>query len=422
MKKICIISNRHISYNPRVLKEADALHNAGYLVVVVTVNNHHQQGLFDSELMKERSWSLITVNFRKSVTKEKMNWIKLSLKNKIYIQLKRISLGHGIAEKAADKAYSSLKEIAVNEKADLYISHHAETLGIAYSAARINKAKWGFDAEDFHSGMDESYSHAGEKELIEFIESKYLKRCKYITASSRGIGEAYKKKYNLLQTYTVILNSFPLVPLQIKKVAYPIKFYWYSQVIGPTRGLEQLVIACGKLKGRFELHLRGTLQSDDFKSLLLKLGKENNVESKIYFHEPIIADQIIANAVQFDVGLALESNTSLNRNFCVPNKIFAYLMSGLAIVGNDTFGQKDIFKYFPDAVKQCKMNDIESLTTSMQYFIDNPEQLQFAKKSARQAAEQHFNWELESNKFIKTIEGILENEKNFNHFTTLPTI
>ena len=422
MKKICIVSTRHISYNPRVLKEADTLHNAGYSVVVVTINNHHLQSRFDEELMKERSWSLRTVNYRKSVKKERMRWLKLSLQNKILGQLRKISLKYGIAEMVADKAYNSLRKIAIKEKADLYIAHHVETLGIAFSAAKINNAKWGFDAEDFHSEMEDSYSHSGEKKLAEFLENKYLHQCDYFTASSRGIGEAYKKKYNLKQHFTVILNSFPLVPLHIKQVNYPIKFYWYSQVIGPTRGLEQLIIACGKLRGHFELHLRGTIQNESYKSLLLKLAIENGVQDKIYFHEPILAEQIISNAVQFDVGLALEYETSLNKKFCVANKIFAYLMSGLAIVGTDTFGQKNIFTHFPGAVKICKMDNSIDLAKAMQYFIDYPDQLEMAKKSARQAAEQEFNWEKESSKFLKTIEGIIENEKSFNHFTPLPTI
>jgi len=422
VKKICIVTTRHISYNPRVLKEADALYNAGYSVVVVTINNHHLQRQFDEELMKERLWSLVTVNFRKSVKGEKMKWLKLSLQNKILGQLRRFSLKYGIAEMVADKAYNSLRKKAIDEKADLYIAHHAETLGIAYSAAQINKAKWGFDAEDFHSEMEDSYSHCAEKSLIEFLENKYLHRCDYMTASSKGIGEAYKKKYNLVQDFTVILNSFPVVSIQIKPISNSIKFYWYSQVIGPTRGLEQLILACGKLKGQFELHLRGTIQSDSYKSLLLELADKNGVQDKIYFHKPILADQIIPNAVQFDVGLALEYETSLNKKFCVANKIFAYLMSGLAIVGTDTFGQKDIFKYFPDAVKLCQMENADDLAKAMQYFIDYPEQLELAKKSARLAAEQEFNWEMESYKFLKTIEGVLENEEDINHFTTLPTI
>src|SRR5690606_17391911 len=183
----------------------------------------------------------------------------------------------------------------------------------------------------------------------------------------------------------------PIVPVALKTVGYPIKFYWYSQVIGSTRGLEQLIVACGRLTGEFELHLRGTLQSNNFKTLLLTLAKDNKVDKRIYFHEPILAEQIISNAVQFDVGLALESHTSLNKKFCVANKIFAYLMSGLAILGTDTFGQKDIFKHFPRAVRECQMDNPQSLASAMQYFIDHPDKLEMAKNAARQAAILEFN-------------------------------
>src|SRR5690606_9054667 len=124
------------------------------------------------------------------------------------------------------------------------------------------------------------------------------------------------------------------------------------------------------------------------------------------FHEPILSEKLILNANQFDVGLALETDISTNRNVCITNKIFCYLMAGLAIIGTDTFGQKDIFRHFSNAVKECKMNDVEELAKSMQYFIDHPDKLEMAKNAARQAALQEFNWEAESKKFIKTIEGI----------------
>ena len=71
VKKICIVTTRHISYNPRVLKEADAFFSRGYEVSVVTVNNHHDQRRFDKELMQTRAWNLVTVNFRKEVSSEK---------------------------------------------------------------------------------------------------------------------------------------------------------------------------------------------------------------------------------------------------------------------------------------------------------------------------------------------------------------
>ena len=410
VKKICIISTRHISYNPRVLKEADALYCSGYKVVVVTVNNHNLQSMFDEELMKERSWSLITVNFRRSVKREKLKWLILSFQNKIYNQLKKISLRNDIAEKAAEKAYSSLKKLAINEKADLYIVHHAEALGIGFHAAKKNNSKWGFDAEDFHTGMNKADEPSDKDFIIPFLEEKYLPTANYITAASKGIAEAYKKKYRLSQKINVILNVFPHEQLSATSVASPVKFYWYSQVIGPTRNLEQLMLAAGKLKGSFELHFRGSFHNEEYKLLLLKLAAEYGLENNIFFHEPIMAERLIIDASQFDIGLALESDVSINRNVCVTNKIFCYLMAGLAIVGTDTMGQKDIFTHFPGAVKECKMNDEVDLAIAMQYFIDHPGQLAMAKKTARGAAEQQFNWECESKKFLMTIQNVLTDQ------------
>lgn len=408
-QKICIVSTRHISYNPRVLKEADTLNKAGFMVTVVTINNHELQNKFDQLLMKNRQWKLVTVNFRKSIKKEKLRWIVLSLQNRFFNILKKITVHRQIAEKAADKAYSLLKKAAIKQKADLYIAHHAEALGAAYAAAKINNAKWGFDAEDFHSGMSENFNQQNESQLLSFIEKKYLPKCNYITAASKGIGEAYKNKYRLQQQPSTILNVFPKMDQEPSIVQPPIKFYWYSQVIGPTRNLELLMNAAGKLRGDFQLHLRGSFHSQEYHVYLQNLIRENNITEHVYFHKPIIAEEIISEATAYDVGLALESAISINRNICVTNKIFSYLMSGLAIVGTDTYGQKDIFTKFSEAVKECKMDDEEGLAEAMQYFIDHPDQLTLAKTAARKAAINQFNWETESEKLLNTIEMVLRN-------------
>ena len=83
MKKICIVTTRHISYNPRVLKEADSFYANGYDVVVVTINNHSAQRKFDEQLMLSRKWKLSTVDFRKEVREEKNRWLYLSVKQRI---------------------------------------------------------------------------------------------------------------------------------------------------------------------------------------------------------------------------------------------------------------------------------------------------------------------------------------------------
>ncbi len=406
VKKICIITTRHISYNPRVLKEADAFFNRGYAVTVVTINNDSRQHRFDREIMQNRRWTLKTVNFRRDEKAEKKYWLYLSLGQKNYTALSRITYRFGIAERAALKGFAALKKLALKQKADFYIAHHAEALGIAYAAAKANGGGFGFDAEDFHSGMNESAAVSIEDKLVAFIETKYLPRCTYLTAASKGIGEAYAKKYGL-PLHSTILNVFPKENLQKNSSGGPVKFYWYSQVIGPNRSLETLLEAASLITLPFELHLRGSFHSDEYKKMLEAMIVQRNLGNKVFFHSPILAEHIITDAAQYDVGLALESGISVNRNICVTNKIFSYLMSGLAIVGTDTEGQKDIFKEFNQAVCICQQNNKADLVRAMNVFLQNPNDLVIAKEAARKAAMERFNWEAESERLIAGFEAEL---------------
>lgn len=415
MKKICIVTTRHISYNPRVLKEADAFFSRGYMVTVVTVNNHQQQSLFDIELMQTRRWHLKTVSYRKEVLHEKRRWFFFSLKQKFFAFLSNFTYRMGIAERASLKGYDALKKLAVSQKADIYIAHHAEALAIAYAAAKKHNASFGFDAEDFHSGMNESAMPSKEEAIISYLEEKYLPHCRYITAASKGIGEAYARKYTLSIPDT-ILNVFPKQIVASRIPNTPVRFYWYSQVIGPNRSLETLVEAAGKINYPFEIHLRGSFHSEEYKKALKSLIEEAGLSEKFFFHQPILAEDIISEAANYDVGLALESDISMNRNICVTNKTFSYLMSGLAIVGTDTYGQKDIFQQFSDAVCLCRQNDATDLSRAMSFFLENPEKLQLAKTRARGAAEESFNWEAESEKLIAGLEKTLNYKSRTKSF------
>jgi glycosyltransferase involved in cell wall biosynthesis len=406
MTKICIVTTRHISYNPRVLKEADALSAAGYEIVVVTVSNSDRQAAFDEELMKRRSWRLRTVNFRKERTGERGYWLYLSVKQRVSLVLSRISYRGGIAERAVEKAFDALTALATDEKADMYIAHHAEALGAAYRAARRNGACFGFDAEDFHTGMNETGRVSVQDKLVEYLERKYLSRVNYMTAASTGIGEAYRKKYGVRQPLTT-LNVFPYEELPAGVVGDPVKFYWYSQVIGPNRGIELLLEAASRISLPFEIHLRGSLYSEEYRDRLKAKYDGFGLWDRVYLHEPILVEGLIADANRFDVGLALESDISVNRDICVTNKVFSYLMSRLLIIGTDTEGQKEMFGHFPRASRICGMRDAGELAAAMEYFIIHKDQLLEGKKAADTAVRQTYSWELESRKLVGYIEEAL---------------
>ncbi len=269
--RICIISNQHISYNPRVLKEADALTEAGYNVKVITVCNNSEQHRFDQELMASRKWEIKTVNYRRGYGAETVRWFWTGFRKRLFEKLsEKLTFSYRFAERAHGREYDELTHLACQYPADLYIAHHAQALGAAYRASKKYHASFAFDAEDFHTGEFQDANSATVKR-IEYLEKKYLPHCNYITAASENIAQALAQKYSIQQPET-ILNVFPLESLQVagdrsQGAGRKPSLYWYSQVIGPGRGLEQVVLAMNQLDTPCQLHLRGTLFNDFDKNL-----------------------------------------------------------------------------------------------------------------------------------------------------------
>jgi glycosyltransferase involved in cell wall biosynthesis len=286
-----------------------------------------------------------------------------------------------------------------------------EALGAAYAASRKHNAFFAFDAEDFHSGELPDGRDAKQRARIEYLESKYLPLCDYITAASDGIADALAEKYNISRP-EVILNVFPLEPLpsehqerRTENQEPVIKLYWYSQVIGPGRGLEETILALNKLYWPCQLHLRGQLL-DDFDTTLRGMAHESGSKGKLFLHQPAPPEDLVHLAAEHDIGLALETGESRNRLLCVTNKLFVYMLAGLAIVATDTPGQATIMNQAPGAGMTCHMRNPESLAEAIGKLISNPAKLAEGRKASRQAAEQRFNWDIEKKKLVRIVEKL----------------
>lgn len=429
--RICIVSSKHVSYNPRVVKEADALSAAGHAVTVVTVCNNVEQGNLDQEVLRTRHWRLRTVNYRRLGLREGFLWLLTGVRQRLFRSLSAVTCRFGVAERVQGREYAELKRLACSVPADLYIAHHVEALGPASAAALKHDARLAFDAEDFHSGMyvtptgtasegsleqsvaallasAASHPKTRVQRCVEYLEQKYLPRCDSVTAAADGIAVSYALKYQLPRP-TTVLNVFPLEELDVRACATdseqaPIKLYWYSQVIGPGRGLESAVRALPLITRPCELHVRGTPQAD-FVTGLRALADELGVSGRLFFHPPCSPNDLVAEAARYDIGLALEHAIELNRLICLTNKIFTYMNAGLAVVATDTPAQRQIMAEVPDAGILCRMNDAGSLALAIDRLIAAPDPLMAAKVAARRAAVTRFNWEAEAEKLVVLAES-----------------
>jgi len=402
-KKICLITTGQPSTNPRLVKEADALVEAGYEVVVLAVFYIAWANEADKHFYVNKDWKLVFVGG--SPDKDKFLYFLTRVRYKIAKILFRSGLSEIVAYAAASRATPELIRQAVKTKADLYIGHNLGALPAAVAAARKNDAKAGFDAEDFHSEEMDDVRH---QRIVEFFEHRCLPQCDYITAASGPIAQAYAQKYGFPEP-VAILNVFPLKFLQegAKQSNPDLLLYWFSQTIGPGRGLEDVIEAMGKVKKKVHLYLQGQI-SPDYRSQLTALAVQNGVpENKIHFLSPCPPDDLFKSAAQFDVGLAIEFSKPLNKDLCLPNKILTYLLAGLSVIATETKGQRPIIESIGKAGWMYPAGDIGSLAARIEFLCENREELKNSKSEALKQAREKYNWDIEKKKFLRIIGDVV---------------
>jgi glycosyltransferase involved in cell wall biosynthesis len=320
--------------------------------------------------------------------------------------------GSWLGDRALARVTPELLAEATRYKADLYIAHYTGALMAAVLAAKKNRSRLAFDAEDFESGYYDGDRGAQKIDrLIEDVERNYLRECCYITAASPGIAAAYQEKYGIPRP-TSILNVFSLAdrPAQFRIAASggPMRLYWFSQTIGAGRGLEDVIRGMGRLPDcDVELHLRGLARPDHWKHLQ-ELAAANGVRADaIVLHAPAPPEEMIRVAAEFDVGLALEQPVNLNRDICLTNKIFSCLLAGNAIAATATTAQKPIIERIGKAGFLYAPGDIDALANGLRRWSQDREQLQQARREAWSWGTDSFNWDVEKKKFLNLVGGVL---------------
>lgn len=302
----------------------------------------------------------------------------------------------------ARPAYFLIRE-AKKHKADLYIAHNLGALPAAAIAAKKHKKPNGFDAEDLHRFEISDDKHSEPYKITKTLEDKYIPLTTYFSASSSQIAGFYKTLYPSLNPL-VVLNVFNKKNISLAKPGNPLKLFWFSQTIGPSRGIEDAVKALGTLnKNDFELHLLGHRPASN--ELFFEELTSANVNIK--FHDPIAPDDIIHFASQFDVGLALEPGFSTNNQLALSNKIFSYMQAGLAIVASETKTQHEFMGENPAIGTTYPIGDVLALAKIISAYHQQPEKLTACKEASLKLAHSRYNWETESQEFLKLIKETL---------------
>lgn len=407
-KKIVILSSGQPSANPRLKKEALALSLAGFNVTVLYCPLSPWADEFDRSLFQlhpEIVW--IKVGFH--AVQEKWGYLFARIRQKYYQILYKL---FGNFRDAAIRSTVMFSQELVTEgkkiKADLYIGHNLGALPAVIKAASANQAKAAFDFEDFHRGENMTGSMHSKKVIQ--IEKKYVPGLTYSTAASPLIAKAYAAEFPEL-SITAVNNYFTLAYaiteprlLPVK----PLKLFWFSQTVGKNRGLETVIMAMGKLpKEYIALSILGNC-SISMKNYFQSIATGHDLDPAcLHFLEPVDESEIVTIASDHHIGLACEETELLNRELCLTNKIFMYLLAANAILFTNTRAQSLLLKENPGIGRLYNEKEPTALAVLFNEYFADPDLLLQHRNNTLLLAKTTMNWEMEQHILIQRVKDVL---------------
>jgi glycosyltransferase involved in cell wall biosynthesis len=403
-KNILIFTSSHLCRNPRVYKEACALGNAGYDVTVLTMATHRRFSAQDQTLLAGAPFKLKLIDYTAQNQSVQLSYFfQRCCVRLAKALLKRIKIE---TPYCLGPAQPLVNAALAETGADLTILHTEIPIWAAKSLVRRGR-KIAVDLEDWYS-EDLLYADRTTRpiKLLHASETFALHHAVYTSTTSRSMAAAVADNYGC-PSLAVIRNVFPLEtqfrqqePL---KSAVP-SFIWFSQTIGPGRGLELFLSAWCQMKYESNISLLGDLRPGYDITLRERLTEQQNTRLKFI---PLVSPTVLPKVLRsHDIGLALEPKWPRNKDLTISNKIFQYLNSGLAVVATDTAGQSEVFQGVGNIGLLVEAHETSLLAKALDSLVTNRDRLNDMQRAARDAACSVYCWEKERLVLLDLVERV----------------
>jgi glycosyltransferase involved in cell wall biosynthesis len=309
---LSVVLNNFIN-DSRVLKEGRSLISAGYDVHIVAL---HEDGLHEYE------------------TLEKLNINRIKLKSRGWPTWKPMKI-----IKYLEFLYRTVKRY--RNKVDIIHCNDLDALpvGVLLKKTSKNNIKIIYDAHEYET--ETNGSKGIEKKLKKWLERILIRYADQVITVSESIAHEYAKLYSIPQPH-LVLNC----PYYRKTKKQNI----FREQLNIRDDQTIFLYQGGLIKGRgIELILEVFSQFKDDKNVLVCMGygplesmiQEKEINSPtIFFHPAVSPEVLLKYTSSADYGIAFIEDTCLSYRYCLPNKIFEYLMAGLPVLASNLYEMK----------------------------------------------------------------------------------
>lgn len=355
----------NLVFNPfvndsRVLKESTSLSNNGYEVEVIA---HLNKNLSEEE--KKHNFTIKRFSYLDRTVTKSMFYKLLA-----YI-------------KYAVKCISYCKNFDCLHCNDL----NTLPIGVIIKLFLNKKVKVIYDAHEYET---EVHGLSGvKKRIIYFLEKSLIRYADKVITVSDTIAIAYAKLYNI-EKPKLVLNTPNLQKIDKQNlfreelsIGEKDTIYLYQGGLSSGRGIEIILKAFEQIEDKSKVVIfmgYGALER-----LVKKYACENK---NIYFKEAVNPDVLLNYTCSADYGISLIEDTCLNYRFCLPNKVFEYIMANLPLIVSDLPEMRKLVEEYNVGV--AVEGTVEGLVKGIEYdrCIDK-KQLEVNLKKVQEI----YNWE-----------------------------
>jgi glycosyltransferase involved in cell wall biosynthesis len=401
--RILIITNGHLCRNPRPLKEAYTLGCAGYDVTVLGVRDHAASEIPDRDLLQGAPFRHESVDMLPGFATGRVTVFRRRL---LLWAARRAAAKTGLPTIHALGPAGALLRHARLLPADLTIVHNevphwvgTRLLGDGRHVAA--------DFEDWHS-EDLLPAQRAQRPLglLRRVEQTLLTQAVYTTTTSHALAAALHARYGG-RFPVVITNSFPLQRDPHSGLpGVPPSFLWFSQTLGPGRGLEIFLESWVRTAVSSRLVLLGEPSAGFAEKVRNRLPPER--QTSVSLLPPVPPTALPALIASHDIGLALERTEIPSRDLTITNKILQYLNAGLAVMASDTAGQREVLARAPDAGLLVNLSDVAATAAALDQLLGDRAELMRRQQAARRLAEEVYCWEKESPRLLSLVAEALQ--------------
>lgn len=289
----------------------------------------------DSRVLKE-SMSLSSHNYHVEVIAHLDRNLRKTQKQENFI-VKRFSyLDRTVTKSKLSKlkAYITYvkKSVSYCKNFDILHCNDLNTLPIGVIIKKFyNKdTKIVYDAHEYETEMNSL--HGMQKNMVKILEKYFIKYIDKMITVSDGIANEYVTLYDIKKP-SLVLNTPRYKEISKKNIfreTFGIKQYQtiflYQGSLNKGRGVEVLVNAFKELDTDSVIVFMGYGPLE--KMIKAQAGKHQN----IYFHKAVRPDILLDYTSSTDFGISTIEDTCLSYHYCLPNKMFEYIMAEVPVI------------------------------------------------------------------------------------------